>query len=656
MRAPFSGYRLRLIAGAILSLAGFAALPGMPAGANGLVPPLSLRDCFGEDTITSPQVSPDGTRLAFITPVNGHLSLAMYDIGTAKVHIVIRGQSDIRSFFWKDDERLVYRDRGVGDFGNVLIEADLQHRSIKPLAGYGMSVSSDAVFDTLPADPRHILITENNRIGEMDLDSGEFRYTEPLVPFHAFGGYVADRTGELRLRCRWAKGVMELQAGRGANGSFVPIRQWPMSDVLAVNFIGFAADPNSAYVITTEDGDLGVLHALDVRTGALGPALATGRSAELVGGIYSRDGSRLLGLRAADRLGEDQLWLDQTMRVIQGSINAALPGRRNLICSISTDGRMFVISSQVPGAPAVYFVLLLARGELRRLGASHPGIDQTRLGRTLAMDIKARDGFVIHTYLTLPPGWSLGEAPLPLIVVPQKQVFGARWTTGYNAWAQYLATHGYATLWVDYRGAWGYGRRYESAGFHEMTGKIPEDVEDATQWAIQAGYAAAGRIGLYGEDFGGTLALMAATDMPALYRCAAEAYGATDLTAFRNMRWEYDYRTRQKLETLYGFDADLLARRSPERALGRLQAEILDVYATYYSDFVYFGLTGRKHEPSQALTPLEVDLARLKKPFTHFRPQPLGADGWLHTEDWWVNYFGQISAFFDRELKEGKRS
>jgi len=122
------------------------------------------------------------------------------------------------------------------------------------------------------------------------------------------------------------------------------------------------------------------------------------------------------------------------------------------------------------------------------------------MARRVGVKYGARDGLGINGYLTGP----VGHQPkgLPLVVMPH----GGPWVRdvwGYDPLVQLLANRGYAVLQMNYRGSTGYGDELYQEARKQIGGKIQDDIEDATRWAIPAGVADPQPIAIMGGSSGG---------------------------------------------------------------------------------------------------------------------------------------------------------
>lgn len=186
---------------------------------------------------------------------------------------------------------------------------------------------------------------------------------------------------------------------------------------------------------------------------------------------------------------------------------------------------------------------------------------------------RARDGQLIHGYLTIPRGSSGKD--LPLIVNPHGGPIGPRDNWRFNWETQLLASRGYAVLNVNYRGSGGYGRAFRDAGHMQWGQNIQNDIIDATRWAIQEGYADKDRICIYGGSFGGYSALMAPIREPGLFKCAFGYVGVYDIEMMFN---KGDIpRTGSGLRYLrrtHGTDPKIWAENSPARRAAEVRIPV----------------------------------------------------------------------------------
>lgn len=145
-------------------------------------------------------------------------------------------------------------------------------------------------------------------------------------------------------------------------------------------------------------------------------------------------------------------------------------------------------------------------------------------------EIKARDGFIIPTCLTLPKHT---QGPFPTILLvhggPADSV-----AFRFSRITQILTNRGFATLSPNFCGST-YDITTAFSGFGEWGRKMQTDLHDVIEWAIKEGIADPKRVGMYGGSYGGYATLLEATSpyksltFPGIV-CASAFCAPVDLT------------------------------------------------------------------------------------------------------------------------------
>jgi dipeptidyl aminopeptidase/acylaminoacyl peptidase len=216
------------------------------------------------------------------------------------------------------------------------------------------------------------------------------------------------------------------------------------------------------------------------------------------------------------------VWFDRTRREIQKSLELSVPGREISIISADKVGDAYLVESDGPRDPTTYYVYRPATHQMAALASQYPMVQSADLGDVRKYDYSARDGLHIPAYLTLPPGKPAKN--LPTVILPHGGP-QARDDLGFDWLSQFLATRGYAVLRPNFRGSWGYGLKFLSAGYGEWGGKMQDDITDGVHKLVADGIADPKRICIVGWSYGGYAALAGVTFTPDLYACGVSMAG-----------------------------------------------------------------------------------------------------------------------------------
>ncbi|QDA58577.1 S9 family peptidase [Thermomonas aquatica] len=312
---------------------------------------------------------------------------------------------------------------------------------------------------------------------------------------------------------------------------------------------------------------------LDTATGSFTP-LFQEKVADISNYIWSTDDATLLAVATEAGAPVVKL-LDESHpdAELYASLASAFPGQMIDFSSYTQDGKKIVVSVYSDSNPGELYLYDRDTGKARFLMGRYPKLDKARMATVKPFSFSARDGRLIHGYLTLPRG-SSGKN-LPLIVNPHGGPIGPRDNWGFNPEAQLFANRGYAVLQVNYRGSSGYGRGFQDAGHMQWAQGIQNDIIDAAQWTIQNGYVDRNRVCIYGGSFGGYSAMMAPIRAPGLFKCAFGYVGVYDVDM---MFKKGDIPQRESglryLRRTHGTDPAAWAQNSPARRAAEIKIPV----------------------------------------------------------------------------------
>jgi dipeptidyl aminopeptidase/acylaminoacyl peptidase len=196
----------------------------------------------------------------------------------------------------------------------------------------------------------------------------------------------------------------------------------------------------------------------------------------------------------------------------------------DMLWSVTTDDAL---------APASTYIYDRKAGTVTKLFDQRPALSKAPLVPMQSLEIKARDGLTLISYLSLPPGSdtngdNIPDSPVPMVL----NVHGGPWgrdTYGFDNEHQWLANRGYAVLAVNYRGSTGFGKGFINASNKEWAGKMHDDLLDAVDWAVKQKITTRDKVAIYGGSYGGYATLVGLTFTPDTFACGVDIVGPSNL-------------------------------------------------------------------------------------------------------------------------------
>jgi dipeptidyl aminopeptidase/acylaminoacyl peptidase len=498
---------------------------------------------FGNPERIQPRISPDGGSLAWIAPKDGVLNVwvapilagAGPDTGVDGAGVewaaarVVTADADrgIRTFSWaRDGRHLMYIQDAGGDENWRLydVEVDtLERRDLTPFDKIHATI-----IGTSRRRPTEVLVGINadnpqlHDVYRLDLVTGEL---VKEIENPGYAGWLADE--DLVVRCAIAPlpdGSFDvLVRDAAADSQWRTLLTVPAEDAISTDVVSFSGDGRSVLMTSAAGSDTARLTKVDLATGAE-TVLASDPEVDIAGVLLhpdTRDPQIVMFLK--DRL--DYLVLDPSVAEDLRAVQKLHPGDPSFSGRDDADAT-WLIAYNVDAGSVAYYMYDRASRTGRPLFVARPELTDYTLAAMEPFSYAARDGLVIHGYLTFPPGVDRSSLPAVLNVHGGPQVRDA-W--GYDAEAQWFANRGYLCVQVNYRGSTGYGKSFVAAGDREWGGKMHDDLLDAVSYIVDRGWADPARVAIYGGSYGGYAALVGAAFTPDVFCCAVDIVGPSNL-------------------------------------------------------------------------------------------------------------------------------
>ena len=535
---------------------------------------IPLRDFFRNPEKSGFQISPDGNSIAFMQPYHNRMNVFIQPrAGGAVVRITGETERDVAGYFWKGSSRIVYRKDFKGDENYHLVAVDADGKNLVDLTPFDKVRAG--IIDDLYDNDDAMIIALNKRNPEVfdayrvDLNSKELT----LVAENPGNvtDWSTDHAGCIRLATA-TDGVTTTILYR-------PDESAPFNTVITTSFkeqiqpLFFDFDDRLLYAASNIGRDRAAIVRLDPATAKEESLIFEHPEVDVAGLAWSR--KRKVYTEAQFVTWKlERHFFDAEVQSIFAELKKLLPGYEIDLQSSNRDENIFVVAAWSDRTQGVRYLYEAATKKLTRLAEIAPWLDENQLAEMKPISYRARDGLVIHGYLTLPRG---GGRNLPLIVHPHGGPW-ARDVWGYNPEVQFLANRGYAVLQMNFRGSTGYGRKFWEASFKQWGKTMQADISDGVKFAVDEGIADPKRIAIYGGSYGGYAVLAGLAFTPELYACGIDYVGVANLFTFLKTIPPY---WKPMLDMFYEMvgnpetDKALLTEASPVLHAGNIRAPLL---------------------------------------------------------------------------------
>jgi len=489
---------------------------------------------FGNPDRSMARVSPDGTRIGYLAPLDGVLNVwaGPADSPAAARPVTNDTYRGIRFYAWAyTNKHILYIQDKDGDENWRLYSVNLNSgeiRDLTPLEGVQARVQEMSY-----KFPDKVLVALNDRVPQLhdvylvNIDTGERRLVQENEGFAAF---ITDDEFNVRFAMRLTPDGGSEILRPTEDGSWELYIKIDMEDMLTTRPIGFDKTGEVWYLTDSRNRNTAALVMLDLEIGVR-TVLAENPQADVSGFTVHPTEKNV---QAVAFTYERKQW-----QVLDGSIVDDMTYLRTVadgdieIVSRQLDDRRWIVTYLVDDGPVRYYLYGREEQEAQFLFTNRKELENVPLARMVPVAIESRDGLKLISYLTLPVGSDRDgdtrpDEPLPMVLL----VHGGPWGRdewGYNPWHQWLSDRGYAVLSVNFRASTGFGKAFINASTREWAAKMHDDLIDAVNWAIQEGIADPERVAIMGGSYGGYATLVGLAFTPQTFACGVDIVGPSNL-------------------------------------------------------------------------------------------------------------------------------
>ena len=544
---------------------------------------------FAPPSKAKPQLSPDGTKIAYLAPDRtGAMNVWVQSVSQKDaVAITADAPFAIESLRWAEDgERILYiADSDGNETWHVFI-VDVATRAMRDLTPYRNVRASNLL--TNPGFPQEILVALNLRDSQTQ-DMYRVNLTTNAVKLDTQNpgdvlSWTADELFVVRAATAFdaVSGRTIVRVRDASNRPWRDLISWPFEDSLTFGqatgstvIAGFSG--SRLYVVSARNSDTGELVEIDARNGRELRTVARHSKGDIAADpdpcpdlrplvMADRETGRIQAVAFQHARWEWKV-LDPVVAADWAILSKQFPGFLRVVSRDRVDMK-WIVAQITDDQPERFYLYDRKLKRTQAFMGTPADLALFAMSPKKPVEIVARDGQHLVGYVTLP--MSTTERRFPTVLIPH----GGPWMRddwGYDPLVQFLANRGYAVLQVNFRGSSGFGKKFLNAGNYQLGRAMQDDLSDAVAWAVREGISDPKRVGILGISLGGYATLRGLTRTPELFSCGVDVVGPSDLkTSFAafppwwqavKTRWvrrvgdvERDERLNQELSPLHEAD------------------------------------------------------------------------------------------------------
>ncbi len=492
---------------------------------------------FGAPDRAQARISPDGSHISFIAPVDGVLNVWVGPAGdvnaaTPVTQDTLRG---IRMHAWAHTGNHILYIQDVGGNEDWHVYAtDLlsgETRDLTPFEGVAARIVGGSIDF-----PNEIVIGLNNRVPEwhdlyrVNISTGE---STMIQQNDQFGRFLLDDAFNVRLATQpTPDGGARLLRKEG--DAWTELFSYGLEDDMTTNALWLNKRGDKLLMKDSRGRNTSALFWLDIATGEQ-TLLAENDLAD-AGMIMQHPTEKTVQGVAFNYERRTWHFFDEAISAEIKSLAKLADGDVE-ITSRTDDDTQWIVAFLMDNGPIRYYHYNRTTKESHFLFSNRSALENQPLAKMNSVVVKARDGLDLVCYYTLPIDQANAndrpDKPLPTVL----WVHGGPWsrnTWGFHPYHQLFANRGYAVLSVNFRGSTGFGKNFVNAGNLEWGRSMHTDLLDAVDWAVEAGITQRDAVAIAGGSYGGYAALAGMTMTPDVFAAGVSIVGPSNLITLIN--------------------------------------------------------------------------------------------------------------------------
>jgi dienelactone hydrolase len=552
-------------------------------------------------------LSPDGNTLAMRRSKGDQDIIALYSLSEKKYikHIDISAINPGRMYFISDHELVftVSDHRGIlGFIGTRAISAayilNIKNGALQQLLRAGDNIykgqtnvgtisglSPDGTKAYMPA----FINTKSKLLGPTSWALMEVKLASPRRPKVAYAGhldtidYLLNAQGKVFVEERYNQQKnlhsIYVKTDKGWRPIFTQ-----KTDVMKMNVVGLTPDYQNLVIVgQINNANRRQYMLMDINNGQLTDSGINREDADIAG-IFDNINGVVYGVEYSGFI-PSYKFFDDKVNSFYKEVVVQFPENSVSISSWQKDWKKSIVYVEGPHYAGDYFLVEPGK-KPSFLMSSRPNIPMEKIHTIARTQIKARDGLIIPTLLTVPKSVGTSIKNLPTVMLPHggPQSYDA---IGFDWLAQALANEGYLVIQPQFRGSDGFGYKHYEAGLGEWGRKMQDDLTDALNFMVAKGYTDKQRVCILGGSYGGYAALAGGAFTPDAYKCIVSLNGISALDkflAYEKLYYGYQHSAISYLNKFInknGIDKSILDKVSPVNYADSFKAPVLLIHGEH---------------------------------------------------------------------------
>lgn len=525
---------------------------------------IPLQDFVKLADVENVEISPSGNKLAMLKRVlsNGErvFVVEITDMNTGKKSYPVvrrKHEFDVYKMIWANDSHILLK---IDFFKQLKIEntgtnpkiserrlmvLNLRDNTLKNILN-GKSMNrfrsqgwqpqfQDTIIDLLPNDPEHILhaidwsarqVPQVFRVNLNTLD----RKTVQLGREN-WQNIMTDRQSNLRVgihRDIQSGGAVKTRTLYEVNVKDLETKEWSTLATFTAGSperiwpLGFLSDPDMLLVEALHQGR-DAIFKIDLRKPKERSLYYASKTANVGGTLfYSKTSNNPVGYYTTTGI---YFW-DADYRAFSQGIDKALPSTNNHLKALNINETKYLVYSSSDIDSGTYYLGDRKQKSLNPVAFKYQSLAPENLVSSQRHLVTARDGEKIKVFVTRPKNHN--NKALPTIIYANHGRHSAA-VGGFDYRTQLWVNRGYAVVQVNFRHGLGNFYNFMQGDVSQWAPNLYQDLADVTKWSVQQGYTDATKTCLFGENYGGYVALMAAAKNEHSFKCIATIGALTDI-------------------------------------------------------------------------------------------------------------------------------